>query len=123
MFVFILFILPLSTIFRLSVFAKQGALVYLCVNSIYLTSFYKQGALVVMYVCVNSIYFTSFYKQGVLVVMYVCVNSIYFTSFYKQGALVVMYVCVNSIYFTSFYDLSSKFLCQTRGVRGHVCLC
>ena len=104
MFVLILLILLLSTIFRLSVFTKQGALV-------------------VMYVCVNSIYFTSFYKQGVLVVMYVGVNSIYFTSFYKQGALVVMYVCVNSIYLTSFYDLSSKFLCQTRGVSGHVCLC
>ena len=57
MFVLILFILPLSTIFRLSVFAKQGVLVvmYVCVNSIYFTSFYKQGALVVMYVCVNSI--------------------------------------------------------------------
>jgi hypothetical protein len=78
MFVLILFILPLSTISRLSFFAKQGALgvMHVCVNSIYFTSFYKQGALVVMHVCVHSIYSTSFYKQGVLVVMHVCVNSI-----------------------------------------------
>ena len=47
MLVFILFILPLSMIFRLSFFAKQGALVvmYVCVNSIYFTSFYDLSSL------------------------------------------------------------------------------